>query len=137
MKAETIMSRMRIFRSILAVIIAVLVLRPVPTYSSQDATMITALAVDPLTPTTLYAGTQGGGVFNSTDGGTSWAMSAWLNDYESAQTLAIAPHTDLQTAVTLFTGTTLGVLKSTDGGVSWNATGLTGVGVLSLVIDPL
>src|SRR5712664_3508510 len=64
-------------------------------------------------------------------------MSAWLNDYESAQTLAIAPHTDLQTPVTLFTGTTLGVLKSTDGGVSWNAAGLTGVGVLSLVIDPL
>ena len=31
-----------------------------------------ALAIDPLTPTTLYAGTQGGGVFQSTDGGGSW-----------------------------------------------------------------
>src|SRR2546426_12060665 len=29
-----------------------------------------------------------------------------------------------------------GVFKSTDGGASWNATGLTGVGVLALAIDP-
>ena len=32
-----------------------------------------ALAIDPLTPTTLYAGTYGGGVFKSTDGGASWS----------------------------------------------------------------
>ena len=113
---------------------------------------VSALTIDPLIPTTLFAGTgiitaydydgsylysASGRVFNSTDGGTSWAMSAWLTDYESAQTLVIGPHIDLQAPVTLFTGTTLGVLKSTDGGVSWNAAGLSGVGVLSLVIDPL
>ena len=31
-----------------------------------------ALAIDPQTPSMLYAGTYGGGVFKSTDGGTSW-----------------------------------------------------------------
>ena len=34
--------------------------------------VIAALAIDPSTPTTLYAGTSGGGVFKSTDGGGSW-----------------------------------------------------------------
>src|SRR5207249_443675 len=33
---------------------------------------VTALAIDPQTPTILYAGTQGGGVYKSTDGGESW-----------------------------------------------------------------
>ena len=33
---------------------------------------IAALALDPTTPTTLYAGTWEGGVFKTTDGGGSW-----------------------------------------------------------------
>ena len=33
---------------------------------------IIALAIDPATPTTLYAGTGAGGVFKSTTGGSSW-----------------------------------------------------------------
>jgi hypothetical protein len=39
----------------------------------------TSLVLDPITPTTLYAGTGGGGVFTSTDGGGTWtAMNAGL-----------------------------------------------------------
>jgi hypothetical protein len=34
---------------------------------------IYAMAINPNTPTTLYAGTYGGGVFKSTDGGASWS----------------------------------------------------------------
>lgn len=34
---------------------------------------VKALVVDPVTPSTLYAGTSGGGVFKSTNGGTSWS----------------------------------------------------------------
>ena len=33
---------------------------------------VSALALDPTTPTTLYAGTSDG-VFKTTDGGTSWS----------------------------------------------------------------
>ena len=36
-------------------------------------TVVRALAIDPATPTTLYAGTYGGGVFKSTNGGGSWS----------------------------------------------------------------
>jgi Divergent InlB B-repeat domain len=62
---------------------------------------ITALAIDPLTPTTLYAGTEGSGVFQSTDGGSSWrAVNAGLtNPFVTA--LAIDP----LTPTTLYAGT--------------------------------
>jgi hypothetical protein len=33
-----------------------------------------ALAIDPTTPANLYAGTQAGGVFRSTDGGGKWSV---------------------------------------------------------------
>jgi hypothetical protein len=39
------------------------------------------LAINPVTPSTLYAGTGGGGVFESTDGGASWiAVNTGLTD---------------------------------------------------------
>ena len=61
------MSSMRAFRLVLAVVIAVLVLRAVPAYSSHEGVLISALAIYPLTPTTLYAGTYDAG-YKSTDG---------------------------------------------------------------------
>ena len=33
---------------------------------------VLSLAIDPVTPSTLYAGTQFGGLFKSTNGGASW-----------------------------------------------------------------
>ena len=36
---------------------------------------IFALAIDPKTPTTLYAGTYGGGVFKRLDGGGHWSAA--------------------------------------------------------------
>ena len=38
-------------------------------------TYVNALAIDPATPATLYAGTWGGGVFKSTNGGEPGARS--------------------------------------------------------------
>ena len=38
-----------------------------------DHPSVYALAIDPQTPATLYAGTWEGGVFKSTDGGESWS----------------------------------------------------------------
>lgn len=36
---------------------------------------VEALAIDPSTPATLFAGTHGGGVFKSTNRGTSWTAA--------------------------------------------------------------
>ena len=91
--------------------------------------MVHALAIDPVTPTTLYAGTDGGGVFKSTDGGGNWSAinTGLTNTYVYA--LAIDP----VTPTTLYAGTYDGVFKSTDGGENWNAvnTGLANTRVIS------
>src|SRR2546428_11386415 len=42
------------------------------TTNGPHSETINALAIDPQTPTTLYAGTSGPGVFKSTDGGGHW-----------------------------------------------------------------
>src|SRR3989454_550397 len=128
------MRGMRALWLVLAVVIAVVVLRAVPAYSSHSVVMIPALAIDPLNPTTLYAGTYGGGVFKSTDGGVSWSASGPTNIYTSVTALAI----DAVTPTTLYAGSIYspGVFESTDGGAGWYATH-PARGVLSLAIDPL
>jgi hypothetical protein len=100
---------------------------------------VSALAIDPDTPRTLYAGGSGG-VFKSTDGGDTWgAANAGLPTTDAVWALAIDP----STPQTLYAGTLFGdgVFKSTDGGGTWNAlnTGLTNTRytrVQALAIDP-
>src|SRR5258708_8026063 len=78
---------------------------------------VSALAIDPLTPTTLYAGTYGHDVFTSTDGGGSWSASATgLPDQVTA--LAIDP----LTPSTLYAGTEeSGGFRSADWACTWDA----------------
>ena len=86
--------------------------------------------VDPSNPNTIYFGTPGGGIWKSTDAGTTWTpMSDYLPqlgvsgiavDYSNSNTIYIATG-DKDAADTY----SVGVLKSTDGGVTWNTTGLT------------
>src|SRR5207249_573001 len=105
------------------------------------------LAIDPRTPTTLYAGgvwandwyTWVRGLFKSTDGGATWSTSG----ADPCCGVAIDP----RTPTTLYAGDAKGAFKSTDGGATWSAinTGLTDIlsayGVGSAVgtptIDPL
>jgi photosystem II stability/assembly factor-like uncharacterized protein/Tol biopolymer transport system component len=95
---------------------------------------VQALAIDPATPTTLYAGTQfGGGVFKTIDGGASWTSRSI--PASAVLTLAIDP---VATA-TVYAGTNLGLFKSTDGGGTWVPAN-NGLDTLSVVtaiaIDP-
>jgi photosystem II stability/assembly factor-like uncharacterized protein len=102
-----------------------------------DGANVVALAIDPRTPSTAYAGTMGSGVLKSTDRGASWmTANAAL---PSAHVLALA--IDPSAPSTLFAGTDMGIFKSTDGGTSWAAAngGLPGaerIWVTSLAIDP-
>jgi len=92
---------------------------------------ITALAIDPTTSSTLYAG--GAGVYKSTDGGEHWTATDLTNTGVGA--LAIDP----TTSSTLYAGIIGGgVYKSTDGGQHWTAMnlGLTNAFVYALAIDP-
>ena len=110
--------------------------QPASTATSVDsgAANITALAIDPLTPSTLYAGTSAG-VFKSTDGGGQWrSVNAGLPG-SVVNVLAIDP----LVPETLYVGTSAGLYKSTDGAESWNGlnTGPNYPDIRSLVLDPL
>ena len=98
---------------------------------------VRALAINPTTPATLYAGTDAG-VFRSTDSGGTWAAAnTGLTDLWVWSVMALA--IDPTTPTTLYAGTWQGgVFKSTDSGGTWVAvnTGLTTLYVTSLAINP-
>ena len=68
------------------------------------ATNVLALAIDPATPATLYAGTYGGGVFKSTNGGGNWSAFNTGLTATGVRALAIDP----VTPATLYAGTSGG-----------------------------
>ena len=77
--------------------------------------MFTPLAIDPVTPATLYAGTEGG-VFKSTNGGANWSASQYRPDLNQC----FVPWRLIRlTPATLYAGTWGGVFKSTNGGAGW------------------
>jgi photosystem II stability/assembly factor-like uncharacterized protein len=101
------------------------------------------LVIDPTTPDTVYVAAGTGGVWKSTDGGTT-LVSAWSDDLpQSMGALAIAPDG------TLYAGTGepdhggggsyygTGLYRSTDGGDSWQSLGLEQTGAIGRIrIDP-
>lgn len=98
---------------------------------------ITALVIDPLTPTTLYAGTSYSGVFKSTDGGASWVNST--NGPQDGNNWVMSLAIDPVTPTTLYGGggTSSSVYKSVDGGATWRGLD-TGAPrpISALAIDP-
>jgi photosystem II stability/assembly factor-like uncharacterized protein len=98
---------------------------------------ITALALDTLTPTTLYAGTRGAGILWSPDGGALWLpvnTGVPLVDglFQPVTALAVAP--GFPPTVFALAGDTL--LRSADGGQSWRQTGLPSPARGALVVEP-
>ncbi len=108
---------------------------------------INCISFDPTDDNVIYIGAPSGGLWKTTNGGTTWQtttddlMSIGIAD------IAIDPdnpeHVYISTgdANTLSTAYSIGVLKSTDGGTSWNTTGLslgTDLQILSrrLVMNP-
>jgi photosystem II stability/assembly factor-like uncharacterized protein len=81
---------------------------------------ITALAIDPLNPTILYAGTGDPfrSMLKSTDGGSNWfAINHGLSDVTGKISALVI---DPKSPSTLYIGTAgNGVFKSSDGGASW------------------
>jgi len=112
---------------------------------------VPVLAIDPETPTTLYAVTDGERVFKSTDAGGTWsdATTAPLPEVRVWNPIALA--LDPTTPGTLYAATAYrdtgcdcgpyyyGLFKSTNAGGTWSAitTGLQGSGrVRTLALDP-
>jgi len=91
---------------------------------------VNTLAIDPLTPRTVYAGTYGDGVFRSLDGGDTWQAIGPADAFGLA--LAIDPTSPSK----VYVGTQNGVFRSLNGGGSWQAIGPTNRVVWALAIDP-
>lgn len=104
------------------------------------------IAFDPTTPTTMWVGSPGGGLWKSTNSGTNWTVVNDLLPNLGAAHLAIDPTNT--NVMYLSTGdrdgqdnNSVGVLKTTDGGLTWNTTGLIynvsqGLNANCVLIDP-
>src|SRR4030095_13876628 len=73
-------------------------------FTGLNGQLVPALAVDPVTPTTVYAGTTTNGVFKTTDGGASWTAASDGLTSLSVLALAVDPQA------------TFNVLAATQGG---------------------
>lgn len=96
--------------------------------------VVNALAIDPTTPATVYAGTLSEGVFKSVNGGGGWSvMSTGLVNL-SVNALAVDP----LTPTTVYAGTAAGVYRSTNGAANWRSfsSGIGGQNIRALVLNP-
>ena len=117
---------------------------------------ILSLRIDPASSSTIYAGTDGEGVFKSINGGLDWAPANELGEREgrdsiryfdaySIYSLALDPGD----SSVLYAGHASGVLKSTDGGALWSEVLISTTspissrshfkecGVSSIAVDPI
>ncbi len=79
-----------------------------------------ALAVDPKTPTNVYAGTDGSGVFKSANGGATWtAINTGLFPPNWPQYMVSSIAVDPVTPATVYAALS-SAAKSTNGGATWS-----------------
>ncbi len=90
---------------------------------------VTALAIDPVNPLTMCAGTKQYGVYRSTDRGQSWSLLSGLSG-NAARILSLA----IDSNQNIMAGTRNGVYKYTG---AWQEDGLQGTEIDALVVNPI
>ena len=91
---------------------------------------VLSISINPQNQQLLYAGTKGGDLYKSTDGGITWARILSLgSDVGSVTIDSLHPNT-------VFIGTaTGGLFKTTDNGNSWNNVSPTSKQITALIVD--
>src|SRR3954447_12609577 len=94
------------------------------TLNVTDSGRLTSIVVDPVHPSTIYVTAASGGIWKTTNGGSSWSAIGDKLPSLSIGTLEIDPNN----SQTLYLGlgdaidaTGVGLLKSTDGGAHWSS----------------
>jgi photosystem II stability/assembly factor-like uncharacterized protein len=121
-------------------------------FQHESVASIGALAVDPLNPNIVWAGTgeanvrntvsPGNGIYKSTDGGDHWKRMGLEGTFQISQ-VVIDPHHPNTVLVAAMgnpwaDSVERGVYRSNDGGVTWQKVLYVGpsVGIADLVMDP-
>ncbi len=93
-----------------------------------------SIAIDPVTPATLYAGLDGAGIWKSVNSGGSWMAASTQPTNLRVKALVIRPGDSTRLYAATYGG---GVFASTDSGDHWSAcaTQPTNLNALSLSID--
>jgi photosystem II stability/assembly factor-like uncharacterized protein len=106
-----------------------------PSLSAFGFHAVTSIAIDPRDPPTVYAGAFGAGLFESTDGGATWARPVTTNGTVNPNINALL--VDPLVPGTLYAGTSAGFFKSTNNAGTWriSSTGLSSPDVRVLAID--
>jgi hypothetical protein len=105
-------------------------LGPSNTAAINGAGRLNFLTIDPNNTNSLWVGSPAGGLWNSTDGGTTWTTKTdWAAQVIGYTDLAIDPgNSNVMYAATgdghAGDTYTVGLLKTTDGGTTWSTTGL-------------
>ncbi|MBS0556195.1 MAG: hypothetical protein JSR27_02145 [Proteobacteria bacterium] len=88
-----------------------------------DSGRANVILTDPNNANTIYIGFSGGGVWKSTDGGSTWVPKTETLGSLSVGSLAMDPSNSNTLYLGLgdpFDGTGIGLVKSTDGGDTWS-----------------
>jgi hypothetical protein len=103
---------------ILIILVAAMLLQPANIRASDNPRSVSAIAVDPTDPLTIYASTTGG-LYKTTDGGKEWMVIT--SALQGAHTLLIDP----TMPSTLFARVgPRDILRSVDAGSTWAAIGV-------------
>jgi len=118
------------------VFLPLLMVSHIPRWIGPDGGLVAAVAIYPPDPSIVYAGSWGGGVYRSRDGGSTWIWKSQGLDNLTVVSLAVDP-SDPQV---VYAGTYRGkIFKTIDGGETW-ALSSQGVQdqaiVYSIVVDP-
>ena len=101
------------------------------------ARTVRSLAIDPVTPTTIYAGLQIGIFYKSIDSGENWVqMRNGIPGSPRVFEVVIDP----TSPSTVYIGTSSGMFKTTNGATSWTSinSGISpGTSISAVAIDPL
>lgn len=114
-------------------------------YSIDGIGRITDMTFHPTDTNIIYAGSPSGGLWTTTDGGTSWTTNTDHFPNLGVSSVLIHPHNDSIMYLATGDGTvsntySYGVLKSTDAGQTWDTTGLSfnvpdGLNIRKMVMD--